>query len=87
MDSVEIEQRIVNIVSDAGVEVLGADCDFSVTVISDEFKGLMPVKRQQMILAGFADVLASGALHALTVKPFTFDEWNKKYSNLVQIGL
>lgn len=86
MESTEIEKRIAAIISDAEVEVIGADCDFSVTVISDQFEGLMPVKRQQMILAGFTDVLSSGALHALTVKPYTLGEWNKKYTNLVRIS-
>lgn len=87
MESREIEQRIATILGDAEVEVLGEDCDFTVTVISDEFNQLMPVRRQQLVLSGFTDVLASGALHALTVKAFTVEEWNQKYSNLVQISL
>ena len=85
MENFEIEKRILNIVDDAEIEVVGADCDFNVTVISNQFSGLLPVKRQQMILEGFKDVLASGTLHALTIKPFTFSEWNKKYSSLVKI--
>lgn len=87
MDSSEIEQRVTAIIGDAEVEVEGADCDFTVTVISDQFKQLMPVKRQQLILSGFSDVIASGALHALTVKPFTPEEWNKRYSSLVQLSI
>lgn len=87
VDVSEIEQRIVNTIADAELEVEGADCDFTVTVISETFKGLLPVKRQQRVLAGFSDVLASGELHALTVKPYTLEEWNKRITSLVQLSL
>jgi acid stress-induced BolA-like protein IbaG/YrbA len=83
----EIEQRIAKVVADSTTEVEGADCDFTVTVISDVFCGLLPVKRQQMVLSGFTDVLASGELHALTVKHYTLDEWNSRYVGLVQLSL
>lgn len=87
MNASEIEQRIVHVIGGAAIEVEGAECDFTVTVISDEFTGLMPVKRQQRILAGFSDLLAAGTLHALTVKPYTLDEWNDRSVGLVQLSL
>ncbi len=87
MEASDIEKRVAAVVADAAIEVEGADCDFNVTVISDIFKGMMLVKRQQMVLAGFTDVLGNGSLHALTVKPYTMDEWNNHSAGLVQISL
>ncbi len=88
MQANEVVTRIENAVLGAAVDVEGADCNFTVTVISDVFEGLLPVKRQQRVLDGFTDVFASGELHALTVKTFTTREWEAKNSaGFVQISL
>ena len=87
MEIAEVEARIKAIVPDVEMEVEGAECDFSVTLVSDAFEGLPLMKRQQMILAGFTELLAEGKLHALSIKAFTMQEWNNKSSHLVQISL
>lgn len=87
MESNEIERRILSTLPGAQIDVEGADCDFNVTVISDEFDGLPTMKRQQRILAAFNDVLSNGDLHALSIKAHTLQEWNAKSSHLVQISL
>jgi len=84
----EVVARIEKTLPGAAVDVEGADCNFSVTVISDAFEGLLPVKRQQRVLDGFTDVFASGDLHALTIKAFTAREWEaKNTAGFVQISL
>ncbi|MCG8313318.1 MAG: BolA/IbaG family iron-sulfur metabolism protein [Pseudomonadales bacterium] len=87
MEIAEVESRIKAIVPESEIEVEGAECDFSVTIVSEAFNGLPLMKRQQMILGEFTELLASGALHALTIKAYTLDEWNNKSSHLVQISL
>jgi len=87
MDCATVENTITQLISDAAVEVEGADCDFTVTVIAERFEGLNTVKRQQMILAAFAEYLATGELHALSVKTYTLNEWNNKATGLVQLSL
>ncbi|WP_317933271.1 BolA family protein [Halioxenophilus sp. WMMB6] len=87
MESQFVEQKVAELVPEAEIEVEGADCDFSVTVISEHFQGMTKVKRQQLVLSGFSDYLATGELHALTVKAFTMDEWNNKTNGLVQLSL
>jgi acid stress-induced BolA-like protein IbaG/YrbA len=88
MDATAVAARIEAALPGAAVDVEGADCNFTVTVISDLFEGLLPVKRQQRVLDGFTDVFASGELHALSVKTFTTREWDAKNSaGLVQISL
>ena len=86
MDSSEIESKILEIVPEAEIEVAGADCDFSVTIVSEAFAGLSIMKRQQLILGGFSELLTSGVLHALSIKAYTLEEWNNKSTGLVQLS-
>ena len=87
MEAAAVENKVLEVLPDAELEVEGADCDFTVTVISEKFAGLNTVKRQQLVLSAFSELLATGELHALTVKAFTLDEWNNKSSGLVQLSL
>ncbi len=87
MKSEIIESRVKSAIDDAELEVTGADCDFTVTIISEQFQGLPRVKRQQRILSAFSDLLASGELHALTVKAYTLNEWNQRSNTYIQISL
>ncbi|AJQ93937.1 BolA family protein [Gynuella sunshinyii] len=66
----------------AEVSFLGEECNFTVQVVSEEFTGLTPVKRQQKVLAGVQGLIASGALHAISVKAMTPAEWQKKSTAL-----
>ncbi|MCG8613283.1 MAG: BolA/IbaG family iron-sulfur metabolism protein [Pseudomonadales bacterium] len=87
MEKTEIEQRIASHLPSAEFEVDGQDCDFTLTLIADDFAELSKLQRQQMVLGWFADVLSTGELHALTVLPFTFAEFDQQPRNLVQISL
>ncbi len=88
MDASEVSGRIERALPGAAVDVDGADCNFTVSVISAAFAGLQPVKRQQLVLDAFSDVLKTGELHALTVKTLTPQEWEaKQTSGLTQISL
>ena len=77
MEKAAVAARIKQAIPDAEIQVEGADCNFSVVVLSQHFEKMMPVKRQQQILACFSDLLGSGALHALSVKAHTPAEWAK----------
>lgn len=77
MEKAAVAARIKQAIPDAEIQVEGADCNFSVVVLSQQFEKMMPVKRQQRILACFSDLLGSGALHALSVKAHTPAEWAK----------
>lgn len=87
MEREEVIDRIRRVLPDASaIEVQGADCNFTARVISDDFAAQRPVLRQQSVLAAFADVLADGRLHALTVETYTPDEWQAKMPpNLTQL--
>ena len=60
----------------ANVSVTGAEGKFEATVISDEFDGLMIIKRHKLVYACVEEQITSGALHALTIYAKTPAEAN-----------
>ncbi|WP_018953247.1 BolA family protein [Thioalkalivibrio sulfidiphilus] len=71
----QVQQLISSRMPDARVSVTGGDGKFEATVISAEFEGLNPVKRHQRVYATVGGEIASGAIHALSIKPFTPAQW------------
>ncbi|QEM80586.1 MULTISPECIES: BolA family protein [Halomonas] len=54
-----------------------SETHFKVTLVSERFAGLMPVKRHQQIYALLADEL-SGPVHALALHLYTPHEWEAR---------
>lgn len=69
-----IESRIVK--STAEVEIEGSHVHL--TVVSSEFQGLTPVKKQQLVYAALSAEIASGVIHAVHMKTFTPEEYQQK---------
>ncbi|MCI0732923.1 MAG: BolA/IbaG family iron-sulfur metabolism protein [Methylococcaceae bacterium] len=63
---------------DAQVIVNGEGCSFSVIVVSTRFEGCTLLKKQQLVLDSVREPLASGALHAISVKAHTPEEWSRQ---------
>ena len=74
MEAQEIVQRIQAAFPDAEVQTEGADCNFSVTIVSPAFEGKNPLERQRPVMDLFKQEIASGALHALSITAKTPDE-------------
>lgn len=76
MQAEDVKKRLESHIeqSEAIVEVDGSH--YSVTVISDAFKGLMPVKKQQLVYAALNDAIASGDIHAVNIKTYTPEQWD-----------
>ena len=55
------------------VEMAGNHC--SIMVVSDEFEGLGPVKRQQKIYQCLTAQITSGEIHAVNIKALTPSQW------------
>ncbi|MGB5601848.1 MAG: BolA/IbaG family iron-sulfur metabolism protein, partial [Gammaproteobacteria bacterium] len=71
MKKEDIIRRVKGLYPDAIIDLAGADCSFEMYVISDVFDGMNTLQSQQPILALFKGELASGKLHALSVKAKT----------------
>lgn len=72
-----VEQSIDN----SKVEITGDGSKFEARVISDSFAGVSTIKRHKMVYAVLDEHIKSGAIHALTIKAFTPDEWADKEKN------
>ena len=79
MDKAILEQRLRAQFSDAQeIYSEGEGNKFGARVVSEQFVGLSPVKRQQMVYKIFSAELASGELHALSLRLLTPQEAAKQ---------
>lgn len=72
-------EEIKNIL-EAGIEgaeasVTGDGNKYEATIISNAFEGMNMVKKHQLVYAQLNEHIASGAIHALTIKAYTPAEW------------
>ena len=59
------------------VNVTGEGGKFQVMIVSEEFASLRPVAKQQRVYAPLNEYIASGAIHAVTMRTLTPEEWRK----------
>ena len=76
-----IRKRIVESLPDAQVEVkdlTGTQDHWQVTVISKGFEGKSMLEQHRLIKGFFEKDIASGVLHAFSLKTYTPEEWARK---------
>ncbi|OOG24746.1 cell division protein BolA [Thioalkalivibrio denitrificans] len=83
----QVQDLISQRMPGAQVRVSGGEGKFEATVISDEFSGMESdnvrekiqarMKAEQRVYGTVSDEIASGAIHALTVRPFTPSQWQQ----------
>ena len=78
MRSDEVEEILKKAMPDATVLVNGENCALEVIVISDLFEGWSPVKRQKLVYSHLSSLIIDGALHALSMRTWTVDEWRQR---------
>ncbi len=64
----EVSNLISQAYPKAKISIEGQGCDLTISVESEDFAGLSLVKQHQGVMATLNDVLASGRLHAITLK-------------------
>ncbi len=74
MTTEELKQRVEAVIEGAQVEVTTDGYYFNVMAVSERFAGKRPVQRQQMVYAGFVELIADGSLHAVNIQTFTPEE-------------
>ena len=67
----EVQARLSATFEDADIAVAGEGNRCEVRVVSAAFEGLSRVKRQQAVYAAIGDLIASGTIHAVTIKALT----------------
>lgn len=68
MTAEQVRQRVQERWPEAKVEVTGEGCNFTLQVHCVEFGSLSRVQRQKLVYGLFTDEIASGAIHALTIR-------------------
>lgn len=77
MNPEDVQKLIEAGLPDCEVKVQGDGSHFEAVVIGDVFEGLSAVKKQQKVYATLGDKITSGEVHALSIKAFTPEEWEK----------
>jgi len=76
----DIRGRILGGLPGAEVEVkdlTGTGDHFEARVVSDRFAGKSMVEQHQMVYAPLGDLLQTGALHALALKTYSPEQWQR----------
>ena len=71
METEAVAQLIRAGVPGAEVEVSGDGSHFDAIVVSEAFEGLSPIKKQRLVMDAVKEQIASGELHALSIKTLT----------------
>jgi acid stress-induced BolA-like protein IbaG/YrbA len=77
MDPEEVKRLIEAGLPGCQVMVKGDGSHFDAIVIGDVFADKSLVKQQQLVYATVNDRIASGQLHALSIKTYTPEAWAK----------
>ena len=75
----DIKNRLVKLFPNGQIKIIDMTMEgnhFSVTIISDLFKGLSLIERHKLIYQEFQEEITT-SIHALQIKTFTKLEWNK----------
>ena len=75
MDARTVEAMVCDAIAGAEVTVEGSGANYDITVVSDVFDGMRPVKKQQTVYAALTDAIASGSIHAVNIYTHTPAEW------------
>lgn len=73
----EIKNLLAAAMPEAEIHVEGEGSKFAVTVVSDRFAGMRPVAKQQQIYGPLNEHIASGVIHAVSMRTLTQEEWRK----------
>lgn len=76
----QIKQTLESSLNASHVAVEADGNHVKVIVVSEQFKGLAPVKKQQLVYACLQESIASGAIHAVHMQTFTASQWAEKHS-------
>lgn len=75
MIATDLRQLLLDTFPDAVINVTGEDANFSVDIVSPEFKNVSRLNRQKKVLACVKDQITSGEIHAFSIQAYTEEEW------------
>jgi len=78
MQPEEIKALVQTQVPESEVEVSIDGSHVNLVVVSAAFRGMSPVKKQQLVYGALSDSIANGTLHAVHMKTLTPEEWQQQ---------
>lgn len=77
MNSEQLAEILKESFPTAEVVVTGQAGKFDLRIVDEQFEGKRTVARQQLVYAPLNSFIASGEVHAVTIKAMTKEEWRK----------
>lgn len=77
MNATDITALLQAAFPQAEIAVSGEGGKFDLRLVDTQFDGLRPVPRQQKVYAVLNPQILSGAIHAVTIRAMTPEEWRK----------
>lgn len=75
MEASEVKKCIEDGIPGAEVTVTADGTKYTAIVVSKAFEGQTMIAEQKMVYATVNEHIQSGAIHALTIKAYTPEEW------------
>lgn len=77
MNPDDVKKLIATGLPDCEVTVEGDGSHFTAQVVGQVFEGKSLLQKQKMVYATVNDRIVSGEIHALSIKAYTPEEWEK----------
>ena len=78
MTEQELKQVIEEAIPNSHVIIDGDGCNCQAIIISNAFEGKSRVARQQLVFSTLGKHIASGDIHAISMKTWTETEWGQQ---------
>ncbi|ATC96159.1 BolA family protein [Pseudoalteromonas tunicata] len=78
MEPSQVESILKDALSLSDVRVKANGSHFEVIAVGECFEGVSRVKKQQLVYAPLMADIASGVIHALSIRAFTPTEWERE---------
>jgi acid stress-induced BolA-like protein IbaG/YrbA len=75
MEASEVKKCIEQGIAGAEATVTADGSKYTAIVVAAEFEGKTMIAEQKMVYAAVNEHIQSGAIHALTIKAYTPEEW------------
>lgn len=77
MNSEQLSQILQQAFPQAEIQVTGEGGKFDLRIVDVAFEGKRTVARQQAVYAPLNEYIASGVVHAVSIRAMTPEEWRK----------
>ncbi|MBF7074904.1 BolA family transcriptional regulator [Glaciecola sp. MH2013] len=78
MTNEEIAELLKSELSLHDVKVKSEGSHFQIIAVDSRFENMSRVKKQQLIYGPLSDKIADGTMHAITIKTFTEEQWQRE---------